>query len=134
MGLSREKFPYKMDGDVLRHSFFKSSIISWPTVSKLHGILLNNSPRLQHVTFFDFRSCDPEIRSKFKYLKGHSTYNIEPMDMKLHSIILNGLLHDCNLSDFSISSHMTQKSDAILKRLLSHPFDSIIFTMIERRR
>ena len=50
------------------------------------------SARLQHIKMLDFRLFDSVMGRKFKNL---NYIIIEPMNFKLHKMILDGRLHDC---------------------------------------
>ena len=51
--------------------------------------------------FFNFRSCDPEMGSKFNILNCCSPSNIKSTDLKLHKILENGWNYDYIISFFS---------------------------------
>ena len=46
------------------------------------------------------------MRSELKILDTHSAFTIKPMDFKLHVVTLDKILHDCKVSDFSISGYV----------------------------
>ena len=65
----------------------------------------HSRPRL----FFNFRSCDPWIGPQIKKLNCYTSFIIEPLDFKLHWMILDWRLHYCTIWNFLISSHGNQK-------------------------
>ena len=77
---------------------------------KLHMIIVYESlHECCNISYSDFRSCDPEMRSKNKILNSCNNLIIKPMDLELRRMIVDESLHDCGVLDFSVSGYVPHK-------------------------
>ena len=77
-------------------------------VIKSMTLNLHTSARLQDIRYFDCR-CDPEMRRKFQNVNCSISLMILLMNFKLHTLIIDGRMHDSMITDFAMPCHVTQE-------------------------
>ena len=119
--------------------FWISCLTIRPTILKLHMMMLDIGPHDWSVSYFSisghvtrkwgevrqifpFPVMWPRSTLKVRIFNLYSGCIVKPMDLKLHSVILDGQPHDCCNSDFSISVHVFQKWGKNATRLIRNIF------------